>query len=160
MQHQVSSTVPRLQRNHGQIWLGVCTDLTELHANLKDAILDAQERMQVQTDWLRSAPPDIQIGSQVFVKAEFFHTTRPSKKLLEKFLGPFEVITKPGSLSYTLKLPNSMRAVQPVFHISMLEPATPNSFEGWTLPAPPPSYYSRWRELWNLRNTRLKNRWT
>ena len=62
----------------------------------------------------------------------------PSKKLSEKFLGPFKVIAKPGSLLYTLKLPNSMRAIHPVFHVSMLEPATPNSFEGQTLPAPPP----------------------
>ena len=114
------------------------TDLAELHANLKNAILDAQERTQMQTDWHRMAPPDIKIGSQVFVKAEFFHTTQPSKKLSEKFLGPFKVIAKPGSLSYTLKLPNSMCVVHPVFHISMLEPATPNWFEGQTLPPPPP----------------------
>ena len=114
------------------------TDLTQLHANLKNAIFNAQERTQVQTDWLRSAPSDIQIGSQVFIKAEFFRITRPSKKLSEKFLEPFKVIAKPGSLSYTLKLPNSMHAVHPVFHISMLEPATPNSFEGRTLPALPP----------------------
>ena len=63
---------------------------------------------------------------------------RPSKKLSEKFIGPFEVIAKPDSVSYTLKLQNSMRAVHPVFHISMLEPATPNSFEGRSLPPPPP----------------------
>ena len=51
------------------------TDLAELHTELKETITSAQQRYQVQADRTRSAPPDIQIGSQVFVKAEFFRTT-------------------------------------------------------------------------------------
>ena len=67
------------------------------------------------------------MGSHAFVKAQFFRTTQPSKKLAEKYLGLFEVIAQVGSHSYTLRLLDSMRAVHPVFHVSMLEPVTPNS---------------------------------
>ena len=42
------------------------------------------------------------IGSWAYVKVQFFHTTRPSKKLTDKFLGPYEVIAQPGTHSITL----------------------------------------------------------
>ncbi|KXN80919.1 hypothetical protein AN958_06832, partial [Leucoagaricus sp. SymC.cos] len=54
-----------------------------------------------------------------------------------KYLGPYEIIAQPGSHSFTLRLPESMRAVHPVFHVSMLEPSTPNPFP--TRSAPPPA---------------------
>ena len=63
----------------------------------------------------------------MFFEAQFFHTTWPSKKLTKKYLGPFEMIAQAGSRSYTLQLPDSMHAVHPVFHVSMIEPAIPNS---------------------------------
>ena len=64
--------------------------------------------------------------------------TRPSKKLSEKFLGPYEVIARPGSHSVTLRLPDSLRAVHPVFHVSMLEPAVLNMIPDQVQPPPPP----------------------
>ncbi|KXN83971.1 hypothetical protein AN958_00615 [Leucoagaricus sp. SymC.cos] len=42
---------------------------------------------------------------------------------------------QPGSHSFTIQLPKSMHAVHPVFHVSMLEPSTPNLF--LTHAAPP-----------------------
>src|ERR1700733_9612668 len=64
--------------------------------------------------------------------------TRPSRKLAEKFLGPFEIIGKAGSHSFILRLPEAMRAVHPIFHISMLEPITPNTIPNCIVPPPPP----------------------
>ena len=58
--------------------------------------------------------------------------TWPSKKLTEKYLGPFELIAQVGSISFTLRLSNSMRSIHPVFHTSMLEPSTPNQFHNQT----------------------------
>ena len=60
------------------------------------------------------------------MKAQFFRTTHPSKKLADKFLGPYEVIAQPGTHLVTLRLPDNLHAVHPVFHVSMLEPATLN----------------------------------
>ena len=64
----------------------------------------------------------------MFIKSDHIRTTRPSKKLAEKYLGPFEIITQAGTHSFTLHLPDSMRSIHPVFHVSMLEPSTPNTF--------------------------------
>ena len=64
----------------------------------------------------------------MFIKSDHICTTRPSKKLAEKYLGPFEIIAQVGTHSFTLHLPSSMRSIHPVFHVSMLEPSTPNLF--------------------------------
>ena len=64
--------------------------------------------------------------------------TRSSKKLSNKFLGPYEILALPGTHSVTLQLPDSLCAVHPVFHISMLEPATPNPIPDRVQPPPPP----------------------
>jgi len=34
----------------------------------------------------------LKVGDKVFIKAQFFRTTQPSKKLSEKYLGPYEII--------------------------------------------------------------------
>ena len=74
----------------------------------------------------------------MFVKSDHIRTTRPSKKLSEKFLGPFTIIAQAGAHSFTLHLPESMHSIHPVFHVSMIEPATPNSFPGRnSVPNPP-----------------------
>ena len=113
-------------------------DLDELHTILKSEISKAQERYQSSADSRHSAAPDFKIGDRVFVKAQFFRTTRPSKKLSEKYLGPYEIIAQAGSHSFTLRLPDSMRAIHPVFHVSMLEPSVPNIIPNRTPPPPPP----------------------
>jgi hypothetical protein len=65
-------------------------------------------------------------------------TTRPSKKLSEKYLGPFEIIACPGSHLVTLWLPEHLHAIHPVFHVSQLEPSVPNTIPNCTQPPPPP----------------------
>ena len=64
--------------------------------------------------------------------------TRPSKKLSEKFLGPYKIIAQPGSHSVTLRLLDSLCAVHPVFHVSMLEPAVLNTIPDRVQPPLPP----------------------
>ena len=88
----------------------------------------AQQYYQKSTDARRSSAPDFKVGDKVFVKTQFFRTTWPSKKLSEKYLGPYEIITQHGTLSFTLRFPESMHSVHPVFHVSMLKPTTSNTF--------------------------------
>ena len=103
-------------------------DLDELQSTLKAEISAAQQRYQKSADARRSPAPDFKVGDKVFVKAQFFQTTRPSKKLSKKYLGPYKIIVQPSTLSFTLYLSESMCSVHPVFHVSMLEPATSNTF--------------------------------
>ena len=113
-------------------------DLESLHEFLRIEMAAAQKCYQGPADVKRSHPPDFKVGDQVFVKAKYFHSTQPSKKLSEKNLGPYPIITQVGSLSFTICLPDSMHAVHPVFHTLQLEPATPNVIPDRVQPLPPP----------------------
>src|SRR6266481_7382876 len=115
------------------------SDLDDLHTELKRSIAKAQECYQKYADKHRSPAPPLKIGDRVYVKAKYFRTTRPSKKLSKKNLGPYEVIAIPGSHSFTLHLPQHFRSVHPVFHISQLEPAEPDPFPQCAQPPPTPS---------------------
>src|SRR3979490_3642184 len=84
-------------------------DLGQLHDALKEQISHAQSWYQTSADARRLPAPEFAISSSAYVKAQFFHTTRPTKKLAEKYLIPFEVIAQAGSHSDTLRLPDTMR---------------------------------------------------
>ena len=103
-------------------------------------MVEAQLWYQGTADTSQIPAPEFPIGSRAYVKAQFFHTTRPSKKLTDKFLEPYEVIAQPGTHSITLRLPDSLRAVHPVFHISMLEPTTLNMIPNRVQPPPCPIF--------------------
>src|SRR5258708_454451 len=103
-------------------------DMERVQVELKENIAQAQERYRKNADKHRTEAPKLKIGDQAYVKAKFFRTRRPSKKLSEKNLGPYNVIGKPGTHSVTLRLPRQFRSVHPVFHVSQLEPTQPNPF--------------------------------
>jgi len=103
-------------------------DLDELQSTLKAEISVAQHCYQKFANMQCSSASDFKVGDKVFVKAQFFQTTQPSKKLSEKYLRPYEIIAQPGTLLFTLCLPESMCSVYPVFHVSMLEPVMSNTF--------------------------------
>ena len=85
-----------------------------------------------------STAPPFRIGDHVFVKAKYFCTTCLSRKLVEKNLGPYEIIGHPGTLSFTLQLPEQFHSVHPVFHVSQLEPTKPGPLlHCRQLPLPP-----------------------
>ena len=109
-------------------------ELTTLLLTLTSCMLTfrAYQACSISIPGLReNLAPEFTIGSHVFIRAQFFCTTQPSKKLAEKYLGPFKVIAWASSRSHTLQLLDSMCVVNPVFHVSMLEPVTPNSILNW-----------------------------
>src|SRR5260221_5618140 len=97
-------------------------DLEHIQAELKENIAQAQERYQKNVDKHRAEAPELNIGDQAYVKAKFFRTRRPSKKLSEKNLGPYDVIGKLGTHSITLRLPHQFHSIHPAFRMSQLDP--------------------------------------
>ena len=47
-------------------------------------------------------------------------------KLLSRFIGPFEILERVGTVAYRLALPPSMSGVHEVFYVSMLRRYTPD----------------------------------
>src|SRR5258708_23580401 len=101
-------------------------DLDQLHSQLKVSITEAKECYQKAADHQQLLPPTFKVSDCVYVKAKFFQTTQPLRKLVEKNLGPFEIIGTLGTHSITICLLQQFRGVHPVFHISQLEPTMSN----------------------------------
>ena len=113
-------------------------DLELLYEYLCTEMAAAQQHYQGPADTKRLALPDFKVSDQVFIKAKYFRSTQPSKKLSKKNIGPYPIIAQVGSLSFTICLPDSMRAVHPIFHVSQLKLATPNVIPNHIQPPPPP----------------------
>lgn len=112
--------------------------LDTLHAYLRDQISIAIEQYSKATAHRHVTPPDFAEGDKVWLSSEHIRTTRPSKKLDHRRLGPFTITKKVSSHAYKLELPKSMKSIHPVFHVRLLEPFIPNSIPNRRQPPPPP----------------------
>jgi hypothetical protein len=67
-----------------------------------------------------------------------------SRKFHPRFIGPFKIIKKVGAVAYKLELPENMKRVHPVFHVSLLKK--------WVVPfrsqPPPPTLEIEGEPLW------------
>jgi hypothetical protein len=78
------------------------TNLSDLHARLHENLAITQQHTQVSADAVQAPTPPLNIGDKVFLRAEFIRTTRPLRKLVDKYLGPFEIIRVAGPASFVL----------------------------------------------------------
>jgi hypothetical protein len=85
-------------------------------------MLTAQSHQKSYAD-VRRRDLEFAVGDQVLLKVS------PTKgvvhfgatgKLSSRYIGPFMIIARVGSLPYRLQLPESMKGVHNVFHVSML----------------------------------------
>lgn len=86
----------------------------------------------------RAAAPEYKIGNKVWLDAKDIRTSRPSKKLDNKWFGPFEITKLVNQNAYELKLPASFNRVHPVFNVVKLRQYTEPSTPGRRSPSPPP----------------------
>ena len=73
------------------------------------------------------------MGDHVFLKVmPKRRVIRFSKrdKLSLRYIGPFEILERVGTVAYRLALPPSLSSVHAVFHVSMLQKFTPDPNRG------------------------------
>ena len=88
----------------------------------------AQSRQKSYDD-VRRRPLEFKVGDHVFLKVMPKRgVVRFGKrvKLSPRFIGPFEILKRVGTIAYWLSLPPSMSGVHEVFHVSMLRKYTPD----------------------------------
>ena len=87
----------------------------------RGSLLNAQRRMRQDADQAKR-DEQLSVGDFVLLSTKFlrlFHVGR--KKLLSKYLGPFEILARKGAVAYELRLPASMSRMFNVFHVSLLK---------------------------------------
>ena len=110
--------------------------MENLHQTLEEEMTTAQLREKENYDKHRKPDPNLKSGDMVWFLPRNVKTTRPSKKLDYKKIGPFKIIKKVGTSSYKLDLPTWM-TIDNTFHISLLEPYEDNKFPS-QIQTPPP----------------------
>ena len=78
---------------------------------------------------MRRRPLEFEVGDHVFLKVMPKRgVVRFGKrgKLSSRFIGPFEILERIGTVAYRSALSPSMTGVHEVFHVSMLREYTPN----------------------------------
>ena len=109
-----------------------------LHQNLSLArklLIAAQQRQKALVDQKRTER-SFSVGDKVLLSTKYLRLkhSETSRKLLPKYVGPFEVVQVVGPVAYKLNM-NPRWRIHPVFHVSLLEPYRT---DGRVQPPPPP----------------------
>ncbi len=88
---------------------------------VRRALLQTSERYQRQANHRRRMAPDFRAGQRVWLATKNLPLQVESRKLSQKYIGPFRIVRKVNPVSYRLFLPRSLR-VNPTFHVSLLKP--------------------------------------
>ncbi|MBW0562839.1 hypothetical protein O181_102554 [Austropuccinia psidii MF-1] len=125
------------------------TKLQSVQQVVKEELESAIRRFKNYADRNRSIPPDSQPGKKVWLASKNIKTTGPTKKISERWLGPFEVLKKNGSHAYHLKFPLKWKSVHSVFHVSLLEPVKHSRIQNRNQLPPPPALVGE-QEEWEV----------
>src|SRR5258705_5481018 len=112
-------------------------NLLEARKNATEALEKARESMTKFYNNKGERSREYVEGEKVWLSAKTLKTSRPSKKLDQRKLGPFTILEKIGQSSYRLQLPKSWNRIHPVFNEILLSPYHLPSFGIQEIPAPP-----------------------
>jgi hypothetical protein len=117
--------------------------MQQVHKHLRVEMTWSQAVQEEGANRGRIPAPNIQVRSKLWLDAHTVQTTRPTRKLNWKRLGPFRVQKQVFPYAYESELPASIRIhrVQPV---SLLDPVAGDPLEGQVVPPPSP-HGSGWR---------------
>nr|GFB22405.1 putative reverse transcriptase domain-containing protein [Tanacetum cinerariifolium] len=90
---------------------------------IKQRIQAARDRQKSYAD-LKRMPMKFQVGDKVMMKVsprKGVVRFRKQGKLNLKYVGPFKVVTRVGSVAYKLDLPEELSRVHNTFHVSNLK---------------------------------------
>ena len=103
-------------------------DTSEKVSLIRQRLLMAQSRKKSYAD-VRRRPLEFEVWDHVFLKVmpkrEVVKFGK-RRKLSTRFIEPFEILERVGTIVYQLALPPNMSGVHEVFHVSMLRKYTPD----------------------------------
>nr|GEW39770.1 putative reverse transcriptase domain-containing protein [Tanacetum cinerariifolium] len=98
-------------------------EITKKNVQIKQRIQAPQDSQKSYAD-VRRKPLEFQVSDRVMLKVSpWKEVVRFSKreKLNPRYIGPFKVLAKVGTVAYRLKLPQQLSRVRSTFHVSNLK---------------------------------------
>ena len=93
--------------------------VAERVAKARGALMDAQAAQKKYYD-AHHRLVEFDVGQKVWLSAR--NLTLPgSRKLSQRWLGPFEIVARVGAVAYRLSLPEWLRGIHPTFHVGLLK---------------------------------------
>jgi len=111
-----SETVADVQKKRASDARGLKAMREKLESNLRAAV-ESQAKYYNR----RREARQFSLGDWVLLSTKHLRQQRPSKKLADRHIGPFQIVQIVGRQAYKLGLPDAMK-IHPVFHVSLLEP--------------------------------------
>jgi Chromo (CHRromatin Organisation MOdifier) domain len=128
---------PQLRRSHVESVNEFKDRMQETLEEAKSALAKSKDDMAQYYNRRRVPSPEYKTDDMVYLDASDIQTTRPSRKLSHRRLGPFPIVRKVGHGAYRIRLPPSMSRIHPVFNEVKLSLAPPDPILG-RRPKPPP----------------------
>ena len=128
--------------------------------SMRNNLEKAKEQMKLNANKSHLAAPDYTISQQVWLATKTLWLTRTSRKLTERWLGPYTIISLAGPNAVKLKLPRSLQ-IHPIINISRVKPYL-GPIEGQTPYHPGPVHMTEDRdnewEVDHIVDSHLKNK--
>jgi hypothetical protein len=100
--------------------------INETIAEITNTITINNGKVTKRENQKRRKGPQLKKGDKVYLLTKNLKTKRPSKKLDNIKVGPFLIKAVKGTVNYELELPKDAK-IHSTFHISLLEPADPDT---------------------------------
>ncbi|XP_076933094.1 uncharacterized protein LOC143598882 [Bidens hawaiensis] len=100
----------------------IVQETTDKILQIRERLKTARDRQKNYAD-VRRKPLEFHVGDKVLLKVSPWKgVVRFEKKgkLSPRFVGPFEVLERIGTVAYRLRLPEEMKGIHDVFHVSNL----------------------------------------
>ncbi|MBW0505913.1 hypothetical protein O181_045628 [Austropuccinia psidii MF-1] len=132
-----------VEQNQKEVWQDkdyreILKQLARVQQVVKEELVSEISIFKKYADRNRTITPYFQPVDKVLLASKSIKTTRPTKKLSERFLVPLKVFKNIRSHAYHLKFPLKWKTVQPVFHVSLLELVKQSSIQQQNQFPPPP----------------------
>ena len=95
--------------------------VNEAIANARNFLAAAQARMKKNAD-LKRRELQFEVGMKVLLSTKNLKLAiAGAPEFKAKFIGPYEILQRVGTVAYKLKLPDTMSRIHPIFHVSLLK---------------------------------------
>ncbi|MBW0573131.1 hypothetical protein O181_112846 [Austropuccinia psidii MF-1] len=125
------------------------TKIQSVQQDVKRELEVAINLFKRYADKSRASPPVFNPGDMKWLSSKNIKSTRPTKKLSERWSVPLPILNKVSTHAFHLQLPSQWKFIHPVFHISLLERVKKSTIPNRHQEPPPPVIIEK-EEEWEV----------